>query len=157
MPNCPTAGLVESRASMCQINDFATINGSLSLSLSFSFSPPLSLSLCAANFAAGYRDISKLQVFIVNTSQLLSFCLCQILESYYLLDTSLAASTKLLNFHLEAVPHACGSVGFHFFADLVVDKKGREARQDLCVAHLALVTSDQGRDRVRTPKISEKS
>ena len=25
----------------------------------------------------------------------------------------------------KAVPHACGSVGFHFFADLVVDSKGR--------------------------------
>ena len=26
---------------------------------------------------------------------------------------------------LEAVPHACGSVGFHFFSDLVVDRQGR--------------------------------
>ena len=30
-----------------------------------------------------------------------------------------------LSCHVNPVPHACGTAGFHFFADLVVDSLGR--------------------------------
>lgn len=38
-------------------------------------------------------------------------------DKWYAIDAFISIS--------KAVPHACGSVGFHFFADLVVDSKGR--------------------------------
>ncbi|CAK9086439.1 Probable beta-tubulin polyglutamylase (Tubulin-tyrosine ligase family protein 6A) [Durusdinium trenchii] len=37
----------------------------------------------------------------------------------------LLSAREKLNCASNAVPHACGSVGFHFFSDLVVDRQGR--------------------------------